>query len=217
MATMTRTISDSNVDDMMDEQKLALKLQQHLGPQFASHRHEILGCEIDRVNFHPNRGCRFLIRADIKDGNSEVKSRHMFFAHRVPPSRNVQRLFSSYKTRPLVQPSYGLPITHIPEWRMIVWAYPNDPGLPGLAAIGVSERVLAKAQHAPETFGLDRAPVAVRGEMVKYTPRKRCGFFYYFQTSTQEPGQSVAEFRVYGKAYQRDRGPEVEAIYRQLW
>ena len=82
---------------------------------------------------------------------------------------------------------YGEPLALVPKWNTILWAYPNDPRLLGLAELSDPRKVLSSMQRAPRAFGLpdDQRPVSIQAQLSKYVPGARCGSIF---TVKLDPG-----------------------------
>jgi len=94
----------------------------------------------------------------------------------------------------------------IPEWETVLWAFPNDPKLPGLSQLINTDKILAAMQKSPEDFGLKKAPLSLTATQTKYVPGRRCGFIYNIAFDRPNGNSAPAELSVYGKAYQPGEG-----------
>ncbi len=204
--------------EIAEEKQLAEKLQQHLGPAFASSELQVESCKIDELNYKPGGACRIILTARIRRPNADESDQQVYFGRLLQP-RNAQRLPALLDQKNLTPPRFGPPVLYIPEWSFILWAYPNDPRLPGLALMANSERMLARAQTAPEKFGLTQPPLALTAEMTKYVSGKRCGYLYHVQPPPHSGASNgdASSFAVYGKAYGNGEGEKAYALMKQIW
>ena len=100
---------------------------------------------------------------------------------------------------------------------MIVWAYPNDPNLPGLALLADRDAVAELVRRNPLAFGLPAEGELrdLRHGVAKYVPGQRCG--YRYRALWRDAAGAETEHRFYGKAYQEGLGEPAYEILRQLW
>jgi thiamine kinase-like enzyme len=120
-------------------------------------------------------------------------------------------------SRELVAPEFGEPVVLIPQWNMLLWAYPNDPRLRGLAELSSPEKVLSNMQAMPAGYGIpeDHKPVSIQAQLTKYVPSQRCGSI--FRVKLDSPDGVESEHCVYGKAYRTQAGPAAFDIACQVW
>jgi aminoglycoside phosphotransferase (APT) family kinase protein len=104
----------------------------------------------------------------------------------------------------------------VPELGMVLWAYPNDPNLPGLGTLASRDAVAEVLQRDPVAFGLaaDGALADLRLGVGKYVPGQRCGYRYRVRWRGRDGGER--EHFLYGKAYQQGIGGPAYRILRQL-
>ncbi len=81
--------------------------------------------------------------------------------------------------RELVSPAAGPAVLELPEYQIRLWAYPNDPGLPGVALLESPEQLTLRLEQNPQWLGLHEAPVELSDiwvRRVKYVARIRASF-----------------------------------------
>lgn len=206
--------------EIADPERLAEVMQVHLGPRFASGKLRVDRCKIGRVYYKPgpDGSCKIRLKARIRASDGSEVGKQMFFGH-VFPSGLVQTKFEKVRGRARAQPAFGQPVALIPDWNMILWAYPNDPGLVGLPTLSAPDKVLAMMQRAPERFGLaaDQTLVEIEACLTKYVPGRRCGYIYRTKVAVGDDSGSTAEHMVYGKAYRDQAGRAAYDILEQIW
>jgi len=200
--------------EIMAAEKRAPMLQRYLGPAFASGEMKVESCAIDQLYYKPGGDCRVLFTANIRC-HDEATAQQFFFG-KLFRHRRAREAYEALNRQQLVRPQFGPAVVYIPEWEMILWAYPNDPNLPGLSLMVDSEKILALAKAAPEKFGLKHPPAAVTVEMTKYVPGMRCGYIYHI-TPAAANGRADSSFAVYGKAYRDREGEKAYEIMKQIW
>jgi len=197
--------------EIADPVKLAAKLNQHLGPAFAGREMQVSECAIEQLNYRPGAACVVLFSARIVNERQEELGRQSFYGKLFRRPQKLANTLRQQQNRAWVQPRFGPALAQIPDWAMLLWAYPNDPRLPGLAQMSNPEIVLAKAQAAPEKFGLTQRPAAITAEQTKYVPGRRCGYIYRMTLADGAP------HAVYGKTYEYDDGENAFALMQQIW
>ena len=194
--------------EIVDPKRLAVTLQKHLS-ETDSRPIQVTACKIDHLYYKPGGDCRLLFTANLRKQQNGTDSRQLFFG-KIFPSGKAKHEFDALNLEKMSRPSYGPPAMYIPEWETVLWAFPNDPKLPGLGKLVDSESVLAEIQSSPDRFGMDGPPQAITARQTKYVPGRRCGFI--FQTTGPENEGSV-----YGKAYQPEAGEKAYQIMQQIW
>jgi hypothetical protein len=203
--------------DIADPEKLAPMLQHYLAPSSISDEIQVDECVIDDLYYKPDYNCRMVLRAKLHRQYNRESDQQIFFGKLFHSQNAAKEALDSINHEDLTQPKFGPAVTYVPEWEMVLWAYPNDPNLPGLPLMVDTERVLALIKAAPEKFGLNRPPVTINAEMTKYVPGKRCGFIYRLALATSNSQQANASWAIYGKAYDKNRGENAYAIMKQIW
>lgn len=198
---------------VLDEARFAASLQPHLGEDFASRALEIRGIKLKRVYYKPGRSCRLTFHAKIrgKDG----RKGDQFYYGKILPEPKPASVFRRAMRARLTPPEFGSAVARIPELGMVVWAYPNDPNLPGLATLADRTAVAERVRRDPRSFGLPAggALVDLRLGVGKYVPGQRCG--YRYRVTWRADGVET-EHCFYGKAYQEGLGGPAHDIMRQL-
>ncbi|MDZ7291886.1 MAG: aminoglycoside phosphotransferase family protein [candidate division KSB1 bacterium] len=202
--------------EIMNAKKLAETLQRHLAPSAGAEQIQVEACKIDQLYYKPEESCRILFTADFRPKNRHEISRQIYFA-KIFHSHRKDEVVESCNPKNFIPPEVGPAVIHIPEWEMVVWAYPNDPNLPGLALMVDPEKVLVRAQAAPEQFGLPHPPTAITAERTKYVPGKRCGYIYRMTLATSNAQPANSSSAVYAKAYHHSEGENAYAIMKQIW
>ena len=156
----------------------------------------LLRSSVLKVHYRPGRECRLVISAHFRSGRRTTEQLYFGKLQVGTPARHengsAARVVSA-------SPSIGPASLHLADWDLRLWAYPNDPELPGLPLLTDPERVRERFATEPETFGFERAPRSVRARRAKYVPGRRCGYAYDVR-GWSERGRAGAR-RVYGKCY----------------
>jgi hypothetical protein len=196
---------------VLEEARFIASLQAGLGPAFDGNT--IRGIKVKRIYYKPGRSCRVTFEAKIRTA-SGAKGEQFYYGKIVAEPKPAS-LFRRAQQAHLVQPRFGPAVALLADLGMVVWAYPNDPNLPGLALLADRDAVVATVQRDPAAFGLPAggALVELRSGVGKYVPGQRCGYRYrgIWRTSA---GDTPVMF--YGKAYQPGLGRGAYDIMMQL-
>jgi len=164
---------------------------------------QVENCAIEWVQHRRGRRCRLLYRLDLREASG--KKFEQWFFGRLVREGQAQR---QYEQAPVSAPlPNGLwqPVNLWPELEMIVWAFPHDPEMPGLAKavdpVFVQARIEANRQAWGLSAGWRCGKVAF--ERVKYMPGKRCVLRYEADLENQS-GES-RRLAFYSKTYSDGR------------
>ncbi|MDQ7065576.1 MAG: phosphotransferase [candidate division KSB1 bacterium] len=136
---------------------------------------EIADCRIERVQYRKHKRCRVLYRLVLRHHDGRHSSDQWFAAKLVRPGRGRRQFLKENNgfamDRGVWQPAYLLePLD------LIVYAFPHDPGMPGLALAGSAQHIAGEAQRTLRTSLVRPIPAlsVAKFEKVKYMPGKRC-------------------------------------------
>jgi hypothetical protein len=191
MQAMRRIVSHANeapaapdLDAVTDPVAMRVLLQQQL-PGFAEGRLRIDALRVSKVrrnaslhrNPCPLSLCFELQVSDLASGHAGTQLLYakVFRAGLAEPFLHQQ------DRSLLVPPAFGAALVHLPALNLVIWALPNDPGLPQLTTLldpAQAGRVLPWAALAAAT-GMARAEVgAVQVELLRYEPQRRATLRY---------------------------------------
>lgn len=198
---------------VLDAARFTAVLQSHLAPEFAARTIEIRGLRLKRVYYKPGRSCRLLFDAKLRDASGR-KGEQRYFAKILPETKLASTYRRAQQTAGAT-PAFGPAVALVRELSMVLWAYPNDPNLPGVATLSSHAAVGEFLQRDPAAFGLPvpGEVVEMRSSVGKYVPGQRCGV--RFRVRWQGPA-GVTEHSFYGKAYQDGVGEGAWSILAQL-
>jgi aminoglycoside phosphotransferase len=112
--------------------------------------------------------------------------------------------FAQHRGSPLTAPAFGEPLVQLPLLNLLLWALPNDPGLPQLPAL------LDPAQAA------HLLPAGVAGtvqvELTRYEPQRRATLRY-----TVDPGGDSEPQTLYAKTFCDERSEDVHTRFNHFW
>lgn len=207
-----------HLSEAADPKTLTRILNGVMGPSFAADNLEISRCKLKRIYYKPGPEGHFRmhIRALIQHPDLGSQGEQTFLAQ-MWPAHIIEEQHRRALSRDLVRPEHGEPVVLIPQWNMLLWAYPNDPRLLGLAELSNPEKVLANMQAMPRAYGIpkDHKPVSIQAQLTKYVPSQRCGSI--FRVKLDAPNSGESEHSIYGKAYRTHAGPAAFDIACQVW
>ena len=175
----------------------------------------VLRCDVTKVHYRPGKGCRLVIAARFRSGRGGEEQLYFGRLGRPSVGHPVDRGQANGHRAAAATPRFGPPSLHLPGWDLRLWAYPNDPDLPGLPLLADPERVRERFASEPETFGFDRAPRLLRARRAKYVPGKRCGYAY--DVSGWSTHARAPERRVYGKCYAGNAAAVAHEAAWRVW
>ena len=112
--------------------------------------------------------------------------------------------FARHDRTRFAPPAFGEPLVHLPGLNLLLWALPNDPGLPQLAH-------LLDPSAAARWLACD-ASAELRVELLRYEPRQRATLRY-----TLAGGDGGAARTVYAKTFCDDRAAAIDARFGHFW
>jgi aminoglycoside phosphotransferase (APT) family kinase protein len=119
--------------------------------------------------------------------------------------------FQSIDASRFILPSFGEPVAHLPELDMVLWALPNDPGLPQLARL--LDVTQARASLPWAALGIDAAAGChVDVEMLRYEPERRATLRY-----TLALGDRADPLVLYAKTFCDERGRAIDMRFDHFW
>lgn len=196
---------------VLEEARFIASLQSGLGPAFDGNT--IRGLKVKRIYYKPGRSCRLTFEAKIRTASGARGEQ--FYYGKIVAEPKPASLFRRAQQTHLVAPRFGPPVALLADLGMVVWAYPNDPNLPGLALLADRDAVKATVERDPAAFELQAGGTLeeLRSGVGKYVPGQRCGYRYRGIWRTPAGDQPV---QFYGKAYQPGLGRGAHDIMRQL-
>ncbi len=200
--------------DIADSQTMAAKLQKYVAAFSGNQGQRVASCKIEQLHYRPGRDCKLLLRAQLSHVNGAHAGEQYYFGWLLTAEAKTKAYVTQIAQHDLVVPHFGPPVLYIPEWELMLAAYPNDPELPGPSLLSRPEKILALMQNAPENFGMaQQQPVRLTAKMTKYIPSLRCGYLFEVETAIN----SQRKHAVYGKAYRAAEGEKAYAIMKQIW
>jgi hypothetical protein len=170
----------------------------------------LLDCAVTKVHYRPGRGCRLVISARFENGRG--RGEEQLYCGRLPAGA---RAAAAAPVAAAAAPRFGPASLQLEPWDLTLWAYPNDPDLPGLAMLADPLRVRARFASTPAAFGFERAPRAVRARRAKYVPGKRCGYVYDVSGWSEQAGAPPR--LVYGKCHAGDAARVAHDVAWRVW
>ncbi len=201
------------LEEISDGKKLTAKLRQHL-KTYSDGKFEITKSHLEQVRFDKGR-CRILLMSEMKDFITGEIHEQLYFGRLFPSLESLENALSRF-TEKRVEPAYGPAAITIPEWSIRLWAYPNDPNLPGLPLLADANRVLNLVKANPVKFGLKFTPTTIEASLAKFVPGRRCSYIYDVST-TGQAGQAADSAMIFAKAYRNDADASYFTSMKSLW
>ncbi|GEM_PF-3013832 len=220
MSRVVEIPSDCNIPalhEMNDRSRLAEALRQYMGAKFHEQGQRIAGCRIKRIYYKSGGRCRLSLKAKICDHDGNELGEQLYYGCLYEAGQG-RAVFERARRQELLQPEFGDPLGFIPEWETVLWAYPNDPSVSGIATLMNPEKVFKLVAAQPERFGIQNGhrPQAIAARLAKYVPGKRCAYFFDL-TLEEKSDRAVKPHTVFGKTYTTEEGAEAFAIMSQIW
>jgi hypothetical protein len=179
----------------------------------------LVRCDVTKLHYRPGKGCRLVIAARFRTGG-RTGEEQLYFGHLPAAGRDRRPAHApgrngSTPRAEAAAPRFGPPSLHLADWDLELWAYPNDPELPGLAQLADPERVRERFAAAPHAFGFERAPDSVLSRRAKYVPGKRCGYVFEVRGWSERSRAPVR--RVYGKCHAGDDARIAHEAASAVW
>ncbi len=196
---------------VFDADRFAASLQSNAG--FVAAGLQVRGIKLRRVYYKPGRSCRLTFEAKLRAPDGQRAEQ--FFYGKIYPDEKSASVYRRALRATLTPPELGPAVALLADLGMVVWAYPNDPNVPGLAILASTDAITALLERDPAAFGLP-APghvQDVRFGVGKYVPGQRCG--YRYRVRWEGPG-GIVERWFYGKAYQPGLGRAAYDVLAQL-
>jgi len=187
------------------------RLQAHL-PCFSDGKLEITACKLGYTWYKTYQNPRSLGKTTLSlcydlqvRVPSTKKSGEQRLYAKVYLENRSQLAFEQSGTSGFVRPAYGLPCCHLPEFDMIVWAFPNDPVLSQLPECSDPEKV-------PHYFPYDTLPSGLNGpedllkvevDVVHYRPEVRCTTRYLLRWGSEDAPKTAC---LVGKTFKDEQG-----------
>lgn len=187
----------------------------------AAERFQIESCTVDRVKYKAQEKCVISYRLQIYD-RTDGRLHEQILCARVFPAGLSGARYHKALREPLVQPRFGRAVMHLPELDMVLWAFPNDRKIGGIARLVAS----ASGEHPDLVVvvallkGRQWQIAGQRYTLMHYVPEHTATVRVQLQlmqpaaTATPPPTHTLTLF---GKAYYNEEGAESYRLMNLLW
>ncbi|MDH5773748.1 MAG: aminoglycoside phosphotransferase family protein [Nitrospirota bacterium] len=190
-----------------DPYRMKEVLQSRL-PDFSNGNLLISSCEIEHLLFKKSFKEGFQRKASLGVGYilevfepSTQKQGQLKLYGKAYLDGRSQKIFDSLPARVLTPPLFGEPLVHLPEWDLILWAFPNDPQLWHLPSL-VDRQHVQDLLPFQQDSGIDTFSshtLSVLGvHVVRYKPELRCTLRYDLLVHTPSSSRPIT---IYAKAF----------------
>ena len=194
-----------DLDRYTDSAAMQALLQAQL-PGFADGRLRIHALEVHGVRRNTSRErnpCPMTLRyrLQVRD-TAQGRSGAQWLYAQVFRAGAGADAFARHERTALTSPAFGEPLVHLPALNLLLWALPNDPGLPQLPAL------LDPAQAARVLPGGARGELNV--ELLRYVPQHRATLRYTL-------ADRDATRTLYAKTFCDARACDIDARFNYFW
>ena len=182
-------------------------------PGFAEGRLEVERLKIADISYKPGKKCRISYVIRFKDIVSGAAARQTFVAE-VEPNGGAEAMYSETQKHDQYTPQYGPAIHLLPELKMVLWGFPNDPVLNHLSELWDSKTLFDFISRHLGDFRLPKRamPIDVQTHRVKYVAEERCTLRH---TISFENAESLI---IYSKSLNdKQKAQQIFATIRTLW
>ncbi|MFQ5543609.1 MAG: hypothetical protein ACE5FY_04560 [Nitrospiria bacterium] len=209
-------------DPFTDPEEMKALFQAHL-PAFSKTSLLITECKIERSRVRnelivpEKRIDCFAIRYQLtvrKKGQTQ-ESVQMLYA-KVYPEDFADKIFQQMKSTLLTKlKSDALP-DYLSKQKMLVWTFPNDPGLSHLSALIHPDKVIMHFpySHLPDGLNGPEDVKNINVDVIRYHPGVRCTMRY---SLTWEASKTPKTVILYGKTFLEEEGLSLFNLTRDLW
>jgi hypothetical protein len=178
--------------------------------------YRVVNCAVEHVRYQPGKHALICYRLTLRDARSSTECQQVLTARLYPPGESCAR-FEEANAQRLLPPAFGLPLAHIESLAMVVWAFPNEQQLKGIAALdnarALRETILAPVVRAH--WGVATNIVGLANEIVGYLPEHYLTI--RVELKLEKASGETLPWRLVGKHYPDDRGRETHSVMQQLW
>lgn len=189
-------------------------------------RFQIESCAIDRVKYKAREKCVISYRLHIYDRVRQEWHEQILCARVFPAGLSLSR-YRKARQEPLVQPHYGKAVMHLPELEMVIWAFPNDRKIGGIARLLASATGAnsALAELVAALWGHDWRIVSQSYNLIHYVPEHTTTVRVRMQIAQSPPttlpstlsSSTTQPLTFFGKAYYNEEGAESYRLMNLLW
>ncbi|MEW6129113.1 MAG: aminoglycoside phosphotransferase family protein [Acidobacteriota bacterium] len=195
-------------------------LQNHL-PGFSHHQLQIDRCRILNSRYktflkdqsNEKSFLSICYQLGISRRENGAVDDHILYAKIFPPHAS-DREFSKTLNLRLSQPKFGMALSHLADFDMLVWSFPNDPTLTSLQDI---MRLQSVKRYFPYQHIACKSPehlTALQTTVVNYRPEIRCTTRFEISFKHRD---KIANLVLYGKTFADDSGAEIYQRNQNLW
>jgi aminoglycoside phosphotransferase (APT) family kinase protein len=199
---------------ILDAQTMQRLFEQHLLLQ-NNHQLNIIACDIERVKYRPGRNC--IAGYKLKLGDTAGETEQRVYAG-IYTTDEAKARYEKALSRSSFATPYFAPVTHIPAFNMVVWAFPNERKLTALPMMLDSAQLREKSLP-----GVVRARWGDGWEMVdvshsigNYFPEHSCCVGVAL-TLNRVASNTPLHWEIIGKTRYDDDGAETGRQMAALW
>ena len=186
---------------------------QHQLPGFVEGRFRIDDLVLNDFRYAPGEKCRVSYKLQVKDTVTGEEGHQDLFGV-IEPNSDIEAKYIKARRETHAQPRFGPAVFWLPDLKMILWGFPNDPKLKQLPQL-LNEGALTELlrQHWP-AFGFPAAVqlANVATDVVKHVPQDRCTLRHTLHCTGAE------DLVIYSKTFApKVNGALIYNVIRTLW
>lgn len=203
-----------DLDTYTDGEAMRALLQAHL-PGFADGplRIDALAVRSARRNTSRERNpspLTLCYELQVTDSRSSRSGVQLLLAQVFRPGLSAAAFANGQHSR-VIEPAFGQPLVHLPQFHLLLWALPNDPDLPQLAQLLDPGRA---AELMPQAaLGQPRDDMQI--ELLRYAPQERATLRYTLRSRSD--GYSRAALTLYAKTFSDGRASDIHVRFDHFW
>ncbi len=205
------------INEMLNTENLKCEMQKGLDAKSGNDL-RISRCSLEQLSYKPGHYCRMLFKTRLEKDDGTFGLQQYSGALKSDECPEDKQIFewSEEAEHELVEPRHGPKVIFLLKWNLMLWAFPNDPNLPGMAYMETQESLLGQMNEHPEDFGLPEnfQAASVSYKTKRYVPLMRFGALVTVKSNADE---FSAPRQMYAKIYKEGSGARAFETVRRLW
>ena len=202
------------LSEALDAQAMGGLFEQHLRKRHGTDI-EVIGCEIERVKYRPQRNCIFGFKLKLRDATGEREQR---LCAGIYQSDDAAARYEKALLEASVATVDFAPVTFIRSLNMVLWAFPNERKLNALPLLSdasqLRENLLPEVVHA--RWGKGWEIVELSATISNYFPEHSCCVSVSLTLNNAQSGLQ-RRWQIIGKTRYDDGGAQTYRHMAALW
>ena len=184
-------------------------------PGFAEGHLRVDSLKVKYFRKKPGKKCQVLYKCRVKDLKTSEEGKQAFFGV-IEPNGKSHTVYAKAKRGEYLQPEFGPSLFFLEELNMVLWGFPNDPGLTTISRLVHHHTAYEFFKNHWSAFRLSPGTLlkSVRTKPVKYVPLARCTLRHDLLLQ----GQGEDRLTLYSKTLnQKKNGAQIFKVMHALW